>query len=78
MGSFSVRVDGRAVKQEELVARHARELLALLAIVKGHKVTKRDALLAIWGDDEYSKGMQRLYEATSVIRRVYSDRKSVV
>lgn len=70
MGSFSVRVDGRTVKQEGLVARHARDLLALLAIVKGHKVTKRDALLAIWGDDEYSKGMQRLYEATSVVRRV--------
>ena len=38
MGSFSVRVDGRAVKQEELVARHARELLALLVIVKEHCV----------------------------------------
>lgn len=69
LGGFAFEVDGISVSQSKLNARHARELLVLLSLAKGHKVRKRDALLAIWGDIDYIKGRQRLYESISVIRR---------
>ncbi|WP_058270560.1 bacterial transcriptional activator domain-containing protein [Olsenella massiliensis] len=75
MGSFSVEVDGEVIGPERLVARRARDLLALLALVKGHKTTKRDALTAIWGEIDYERGKQRLYEATSTVRKVLRARR---
>lgn len=70
LGGFEVEVDGEAIDPEKLFSRHARELLALLSLVRGHKMLKRDALLAIWGDVDYLRGVQRLYECIAVIRRV--------
>ena len=69
LGGFALEVDGVPVNPNRLNARHARELLVLLSLAKGHKVRKRDALLAIWGDIDYVKGRQRLYESISVVRR---------
>lgn len=76
LGGFALEVDGVPVNQNKLNARHARELLVLLSLAKGHKVRKRDALLAIWGDIDYVKGRQRLYESISVVRRAVRTARS--
>ncbi len=68
-GSFAVWVAGDKIAQTALRRRHAKELLALLVLSRGHRITRRQALLAVWGETDYVRGMQRLYESVSQIRR---------
>lgn len=70
LGEFCVEAGGDSIKRTQLARRRACDLLAFLGLAQGHKTTKQAAILAIWGNDDCSNGVQRLYEATSVIRKV--------
>ena len=70
LGSFSVRVDGVPVASSALTKRKARDVITALALARGHKMVKRDLVMAIWGDCDFATGSQRLYEAVASTRKL--------
>ncbi|WP_303133600.1 hypothetical protein [uncultured Olsenella sp.] len=74
LGGLNVSVDGIAVPISRLGRRHAGELLCLLAMARGHRLRKHEALEAIWGDRDYVRGMQKLYECVSTLRSILGGR----
>lgn len=74
LGGLGVSVDGNVVPVARLGRRHSGELLCLLAMARGHRLRKHEALEAIWGDRDYVRGMQKLYESVSTLRLILGGR----
>lgn len=70
LGGFSLAVDGRDVSAEGLSRRRARSLVTALAAQRGHAMPRYELVEIIWPECDYKVGMQRLYESTSVVRKL--------
>lgn len=70
LGGFSVYCEGKLVDPLKFGARRARDLLIALAVTPGHELRRHEALRAIWGETDYTDGMQKLYEAVAAARKV--------
>ena len=57
-GTFSVMVDGNAVRFERS---KSKELLALLVDRKGNEISRREAFLEMWEDRDYDKRAQNYF-----------------
>lgn len=69
LGTFSVSIDGRELPIKALGARRGRNLVFALALVRGHSLSKRDAIEMIWGDYDYDTGNQKIYESVCMARK---------
>lgn len=70
LGGFSVYSEGKLMDPLKFGARRARDLLIALALTPGHELRRHEALRAIWGETDYTDGMQKLYEAVAAARKV--------
>lgn len=74
LGQFLVECDGIALPESALERRRARDLVALLALVPGHRIRRYQAIDVLWPSDDYYRGPRRLYEATGEARARLSER----
>lgn len=74
LGHFSVECDGTVLPATALDRRRARDLIALLALVPGHRMRRYQAIDVLWPSDDYYRGPRRLYEATGEARARLSER----
>ena len=78
LGGFSVYSEGKLIDPLKFGARKARDLLIALTLTPGHELRRHEALRAIWGETDYTDGMQKLYEAVAAARKVFAPRLGVV
>lgn len=69
LGGFSMRYGGAIIDQKGLDRRKAKALLTLLAAKRGHQLGRGEAVDSFWPGGEYADVRQKVYEATSAIRR---------
>ena len=74
MGQFSIKCDGVVLPEGALERRRARELVALLALVPGHKMRRYQIIDVLWPSNDYFRGPRRLYEATGEARARLAER----
>lgn len=70
LGRFECEVKNRTYPAERLARRRVRSLLGALALAGRHKLSRRDLIVSVWGNDDYVLGTKKLYEATSECRRL--------
>ena len=69
LGGFSMRYGGAIINPKGLDRRKAKALLTLLAAKRGHQIGRGEAIDSFWPGGEYANVRQKVYEATSAIRR---------
>ena len=69
LGGLLIEVAGETPPEGLLERRRARDLIALLAMAPGHKLRRYQAVEVLWGNDDYYKGLRKLYEATGEARK---------
>ncbi|MGI6754743.1 MAG: AfsR/SARP family transcriptional regulator [Atopobiaceae bacterium] len=72
LGRVRVRYLGQEIPEAMIDRRRAKELLVLLASAEAHELKRYKIMESIWPDADYVSGQQRLYEATSVLRTLFS------
>ncbi|WP_448984012.1 AfsR/SARP family transcriptional regulator [Olsenella uli] len=75
LGNFEVWVGKRRIPAERLVRRHVREVIGMLALAVGHRVSRRDLIASIWGEIDYVSGLKRLYESICACRKALGSRE---
>lgn len=73
LGGFRVECDGKLVPESAFDRRRARDLIALLSVVPGHRLRRYQAIEALWPKEDYFKGPRKLYEATGEARKRLSE-----
>lgn len=76
LGSFSVSINGVRIPESAWHRRNARVLLVLLALSRGHVMTRSAIGEALWPDSEYARARQNVYTAMSSLRSVLGQRGS--
>lgn len=76
LGSFSVAINGSHIPESAWHRRNARILLALLALSRGHVMTRSAIGEALWPESEYARARQNVYTALSALRSVLGQRSA--
>src|SRR3954453_10497367 len=70
LSGFSAAVDGKAVPDSAWRLKKARELVKLLALARGHRLHRDQALDVLWRDLAPAAAANNLHQAVHVARRV--------
>src|SRR3954454_7128151 len=69
LGGFAVAVDGAAVPDTAWRLKKARELVKLLALARGHRLHREQAMDVLWRDLAPAAAANNLHQAVHVARR---------
>ena len=69
LGGFAAAVDGTAVPDTAWRLKKARELVKLLALARGHRLHREQAMDVLWRDLAPAAGANKLHHAVHVARR---------
>src|SRR5437868_8129157 len=69
LGGFAAAVDGTAVPDSAWRLKKARELVKLLALARGHRLHRDQAMDVLWRDLAPSAAANNLHQAVHVARR---------
>ena len=69
LGGFAALVDGEAVPDRAFRLKKARELVKLLALARGHRLHREQAMDVLWRDREPSAAGNNLNQAVHAARR---------
>ena len=69
LGGFSAAVDGTAVPDTAWRLKKARELVKLLALARGHRLHREQAMDVLWRDLAPAAAANNLHQAVHVARR---------
>ena len=69
LGGFALEHESEQLGEKVLDRRRARDLVALLALVPGHRIRRYRAIEVLWPHEDYYRGLRRLYESTGEVRR---------
>src|SRR5690349_10035921 len=69
LGGFSAAVDGKAVPDTGWRLKKARELVKLLALARGHRLHREQAMDVLWRDLPPAAAANNLHQAVHVARR---------
>ncbi|HEU4514853.1 MAG TPA: AAA family ATPase [Nocardioidaceae bacterium] len=78
LGGFSVTVDGVAVPDDAWRRRHATALVKLLALSRGRRMHREQAIDALWPDLALDAAGPRLHKAAHYARRALGDHPRAV
>ena len=78
LGGFEVFVDSRRVPAEAWVQRRATDLVKLLALASGHRLSRDEVLEVLWPTLSADAAASNLHKAASYARRALGDRSAVV
>ena len=78
LGAFAVTVDGAAVAPRDWPQRRASDLVKLLALAPGHRLTRESVLDALWPHLAPEAAAAALHKAAHYARRAMGDRDAVV
>jgi DNA-binding SARP family transcriptional activator/tetratricopeptide (TPR) repeat protein len=78
LGGFEVFVDSRPVPVEAWVQRRATDLVKVLALASGHRLTRDDVLETLWPKLSTDAAASNLHKAASYTRRALGDRGAIV
>jgi predicted ATPase len=70
LGGFGAAVDGTPVAHDAWRLRKARELVKLLALARGHRLHREQAMDVLWPDRGPAAASNNLYQAVHAARRV--------
>ena len=69
LGGFAVEVDGVVVEPRRWRLRHARTLVAMLALAHGQRLTRDAVIDELWPEVDQAAGSHNLHQAMYVARR---------
>ena len=69
LGGFAAAVDGTAVPDTAWRLKKARELVKLLALARGHRLHREQAMDVLWRDLAPAAAANNLHQAVHVARR---------
>ena len=69
LGGFSAAVDDVPVRERVWRLKKARELVKLLALARGHRLHREQAMDVLWRDRDPSAAANNLHQAVYVVRR---------
>lgn len=69
LGEFAVLQGGHRIPERAWAARRAGELFRLLCVSPGYRLTRDQAVEALWPDKEPTAAAAQLHQATSALRR---------
>lgn len=72
LGGLSVRARGQRILETDWKRRASKELLHLLAIVPGHRMSRARIVEILWPTKDYGRGRHYLYSALSNLKVVLS------
>ena len=78
LGGFEVIVDARPVPAEAWAQRRATDLVKLLALASGHRLSRDEVLEVLWPKLSADAAASNLHKAASYARRALGDRDAVV
>ncbi|MHB8695905.1 MAG: AfsR/SARP family transcriptional regulator [Solirubrobacteraceae bacterium] len=78
LGRFRVVVDEREIAEGDWPTRRARELVALLALAEGCRLSRDQAIERLWPHLEADAGAANLRKAAHHARRALGDQEAVV
>ena len=78
LGSFEVRVEGRAVPPDRWSRRRSAALVKLLAMTPGRSLHREQVIDALWPDLMIEEAAPRLHKAAHYARRALGHRTSLV
>ena len=78
LGRFEVLVDSRPVPAEAWVQRRATDLVKLLALASGHRLSRDEVLETLWPKLSAEAAAANLHKAASYARRALGDRGAIV
>jgi DNA-binding SARP family transcriptional activator len=78
LGAFGVVVDGREIESSAWPSRRAIELVALLALARGHRLPADQVIEALWSGLDADAGRANLHKAASYTRRALEQRDAIV
>ncbi len=78
LGGFEVFVDSRPVPAEAWAQRRATDLVKLLALAAGHRLSRDEVLETLWPKLSIDAAASNLHKAASYTRRALGDRGAVV
>jgi DNA-binding SARP family transcriptional activator len=78
LGGFEVWVDSRPVPSDAWVQRRATDLVKLLALASGHRLSRDEVLELLWPKLSADAAASNLHKAASYARRAIGDRDAVV
>ena len=78
LGGFEAIVDARPVPAEAWVQRRAMDLVKLLALASGHRLSRDQVLEVLWPKLSADAAASNLHKAASYARRALDDREAVV
>src|SRR3954462_287320 len=70
LGGFAATVDGVPVPDSSWRLKKARELVKLLALARGHRLHREQAMDVLWPDRGPAAASNNLYHAVHAARRV--------
>jgi DNA-binding SARP family transcriptional activator len=78
LGRFEVLVDSRVVPADAWMQRRATDLVKLLALTAGHRLSRDEVLDTLWPSLNPDAAASNLHKAASYARRALGDRGAVV
>ena len=69
LGGFGATVDGTAVPESAWRLKKARELVKILALARGHRLHREQAMDLLWPDRDPAAAANNLHQAVHVARR---------
>jgi len=69
LGGFAATVDGTPVPESAWRLKKARELVKLLALARGHRLHREQAMDVLWPDRDPAAAANNLHQAVHVARR---------
>lgn len=70
LGAFAVERDGMRIGAEAIGRRRARDLLQLLALAPGHRLSRERIIDALWPDKDPEAGANNLHRALHDLRQI--------
>src|SRR6476469_4879225 len=78
LGGFEVLVDSRAVPPEAWAQRRATDLVKVLALAPGHRLSRDEVLEMLWPTLSTDAAASNLHKAASYARRALGDGDAIV
>lgn len=72
LGTFEVKVDDCVLEASAWGRRHPRQLLQMLALSRGHELTRDEAMRRLWPDAPSNAAANRLHHTTHRLRQAFA------
>ena len=73
LGGFSLQVDGETIPEWRLDRRCAKAMLVFVALHPRFLARRYEIIDQVWPDCDYKAGLDRIYQATSALRKVVTE-----